>query len=95
MTHYHLIAKRLGTGVHDTSQVVIAYSLALRKFLFLEGEGHSLMGTEVSYDEALARWQNIFVELDAEWVLHFSDVHDESRFLEKLAMLGPIEVITY
>lgn len=95
MTRYHLIARRLGNSVQGTSQAVIGYSLARRKFLFLEGEGHSLMGAEVSFDEAMVHWQDIFVELEAEWVLHFSGIHDERLFLEKLATLGPIEVITY
>ncbi|WP_252272461.1 hypothetical protein [Pseudomonas subflava] len=53
------------------------------------------MGAEVSFDEAMVHWQDIFVELEAEWVLHFSGIHDERLFLEKLATLGPTEVITY
>ncbi|MBD9425940.1 hypothetical protein IB232_11460 [Pseudomonas sp. PDM15] len=69
--------------------------MALKKFLFLEGEGHGLMGAEVSYDEALDKWQDIFVELGAEWVIHLTDFQDESSFLEKLATLGPIELIAY
>jgi hypothetical protein len=79
---------------------LIGYSFAHRKFLFMEGKGHGLMGAEVDQDNpSLSKWQDLFVTLDAEWFLDFlklNSFRDENDFLNKLAAIsGPPEIINY
>lgn len=80
---------------------VIGYSFVHRSFLFTEGKGHGLMGAEIHQDStAPAQWQDIFVELSAEWFLDFLKLNtfgDESEFLAKLmALTGhPPRIINY
>jgi hypothetical protein len=79
---------------------LIGYSFAYRKFLFMEGKGHGLMGAEIDQDSpSLSKWQDVFVALDAEWFLDFlrlNAVSNENDFLNKLTTIsGPPEIIRY
>jgi hypothetical protein len=79
---------------------IIAYSPFLRRFLFLEGSGHSLMGGVLREETAgQDKWRVIFKELRAEWILSFlkdNDGLDSEELLRTLEeKLGRLEVINY
>ena len=103
MKHY-LVAEKASYPAESHSSEwpkVIGYSFVHRSFLFTEGKAQGLMGAEIHQDStALAKWQDIFVELSAEWFLEFLKLNtfgDESDFLEKLTVFTgrPPHIITY
>lgn len=78
----------------------IAYSPFLRRFLFLEGSGHGLMGGVLREEVAgQDKWRVVFEELRAEWILSFlkdNDGLDSEELLRTLEeKLGRLEVINY
>ncbi|MFG0382898.1 hypothetical protein ACF8C6_18300 [Pseudomonas sp. zbq_18] len=104
MKHYYVVAEKDPYPAESHSSEwpkVIGYSFVHRSFLFMEGKGHGLMGAEIRQDTtALARWRDIFVELNAEWfldLLKLNTFSDESEFLTKLTPLisHPPKIITY
>lgn len=92
MSNYYIVARS-----HEPSKI-IGYSLIRKSFLFLEGRGHSLMGGEISQEEASSEiWRDMFVDL--EWFLSFLQLNtfsDEDEFIKILTpIIGSPEVITY
>lgn len=103
MKNYYVIAEKDLTPSQPHSSAwpkIIGYNPIYRKFLFMEGKGHGLMGGEVCQDSAsLAKWHDIFVELNAEWFLDFLNLNifsDENDFLNKLIdVIGQPKTIAY
>lgn len=79
---------------------IIGYSYKDKSFLFLEGEGHGLMGGELPEPAAVQlKWRDIFIALNAEWFLVFLDQKkftNEKDFLDELSKeIGAPDIITY